>query len=317
VEDAADQMDRLKLKPKRPSGAQRKKALKARLAERGEVFDSSKFRPLHKAKKADEQGQKRGRSEGSTPSPHDQGDRKRTKGSSWTKPVDRRTPGKSKEKPRAQQTLGVSEDKPGDSAIPGGSKETFKAALTTTKIAVVPANYPTDKFSEEQGELVQSALIGAIVSLEDGDCAQLAGSYIERGAVILSCMNQQTVDWVLSTAPKLTPWEGAKLVAGDRSVLLRVTKVVLKTPKQLASTEPSQLAAMLTKQNSTFDVPNWKVISSKREADGQTLVFLVDDTALGAIRAAGSRACLALWRVPLIILDGGNAKGAANKSSTQ
>uniref|UniRef100_A0A1B6F754 DUF4780 domain-containing protein n=1 Tax=Cuerna arida TaxID=1464854 RepID=A0A1B6F754_9HEMI len=315
LEEAADQLGKLKLKTKRLSGAQRKQLLKARLAQRGEVFDPKKWRPQQRAKLAEERGQKRGRSEKSTPSPLEQ--RKRSKkATSETSLGGQRTPGPAKGKPGAS-TPGGTEDRPGDLAIPGGSGETFKQALTTIKIAVVPENYPDNKLTEEQAEQIQTALIGAIETLEDGDCAQLSGSYVERGAVILSCMTKKTADWLINIVPSLTPWEGAKLAAGERSVLLRVTKVVLKTPKQLASTEPSRLVAMLGKQNPSFDASNWKIISCKGDANGQTLVFLVDDTALKAIKAAGNRACLALWRVPLIILNGGNAKGSAGKPATQ
>ena len=295
---AADQLDRLRLKPKRLSGAQRKKALKAKLEARGEAFDPRKWRPNKtpkstKAAETPESGAKRSRSDGSTPQ------------ASEAVP----------ETKRFKVGMGKAEHPtPGTSAKP----KTYKDTLTTIKLAVVPQAYPEVKLTEEQKGLLQTALMGAMQPTKSGKFPKFVGSYMERGALILSCGDDDTGRWVEATVPTLAPWAEAKLVVGRKKDILRVVKIVLKTPQELANMETKAVVDMLDKQNETFNVKDWKMISTKSEPSGHTLVFLVDEAEVTAIKAADRRAYLGLWRVGIILVgDKDHAKDPTGKPAAQ
>ena len=61
---------------------------------------------------------------------------------------------------------------------------------------VVPEEYPDNKFNEELAGKLQEAVVGAFEVNVEGNYPQFTGSYLERGALILSCANQQTKTWL-------------------------------------------------------------------------------------------------------------------------
>ena len=82
--------------------------------------------------------------------------------------------------------------------------------------------------------------------------------------------------------------------------------------------DPKTILDMLGKQNKAFGVSDWKTISTKSEPSGHTLVCLVDDNALAAIKGAKCKAFLGLWRVNIAIAAAkDHAKGDANKPTAQ
>jgi hypothetical protein len=118
-------------------------------------------------------------------------------------------------------------------------------------MAVVTKEFPKEKFTEVQTEKLPEVVVEAFEILEDGNHPQFTGAYEERGAFILSCANQHTKVWVETIAPKLSPWEGASFSVGPKEQILQTYKVLFKTPKMFAKTEPSRILDMVSKQNNT------------------------------------------------------------------
>ncbi|PSN35867.1 hypothetical protein C0J52_11650 [Blattella germanica] len=184
--ETLEKMDMLRVQPKRPSGAQRKQALKAELEAKGIAWDPAKWRcrkPKGKGTQEENaenprKSTKRSCSDGSAPSP-----------SGILK--------------KAKQSEG-----PEEGGASTSTKETYKELLTTYKMAVIPENFPTNKLSEVQIEKLQESVVEAFENLKDGNFPQFTGSYGERGALILSCANEATMKWVMGKVPQLKPWEG-------------------------------------------------------------------------------------------------------------
>jgi DNA phosphorothioation-dependent restriction protein DptG len=137
----------------------------------------------------------------------------------------------------------------------------YKEVLTVIKMAIVPENFPTSKITEEQSDTIQEALVGKFRPLEGGEYPQFANFYTEKGAFILSCANNKTKKWLNTILPKLQPWQDAKLKVGERKDILQTTRVMFKTLKEFAKTDPSKVLEMLGKQNTQLDVTDWQVIT--------------------------------------------------------
>ena len=99
------------------------------------------------------------------------------------------------------------EAKPEKATASGTLRPSYREVITYFKMAIVPKEFPKEKFMEVQIEKLQEVVVEAFEILEDGNHPQFTGAYEERGAFILSCANQQTKLWVETIAPKLSPWE--------------------------------------------------------------------------------------------------------------
>lgn len=73
------------------------------------------------------------------------------------------------------------------------------------------------------------------------------GTYKERGALIISCLNQEAKAWLMSTI--LESWEGAKLVVENLKDLLRVTRVFIQGTKKRKDRESATLVQKFGGQN--------------------------------------------------------------------
>ena len=115
---------------------------------------------------------------------------------------------------------------------------------------------------------------------------------------------------------QLSPWEGASFSVGPKEQILRTYKVLFKTSKMFAKTEPSRILDMVSKQNNTLETKDWKNISAKPDVTGQPLVYQVDEASLKAIKSLGNRGYLGLNRITFIILSKDGSKSDSSKPST-
>ncbi|XP_049769268.1 nucleolin-like [Schistocerca cancellata] len=181
------------------------------------------------------------------------------------------------------------------------SADAEDVVLYKQKMSVTPD--PERKCTENEIEKIQDVLIDALEPLEDGCFPQFYGTYIVKGVLIMSCANEQTKRWLERIVPQLEPWESGKLCAKPRGEVSQGTKVLLKTPKLFAKTDPKKILQMLSTQNKTLETNMWKNVSAKSEDSGQTLVYVIDNQSLEAIRALNNKVYLGLGNVELVILN--------------
>lgn len=300
LEDATEQLSKLKMKRRNPTTSERRQALKAKLAAKGIEWDPKKFKkgkrkPKQKtAKSVEEQrpidgSQKRPRGDSSTPSSAE---------AQRKKPKNVPSPAKL------------------DLAVKKGA---YREALSSTKMAIVPLAYPEVKLTVEQRGIIEDGLMSKFELLEDGSYPVFSGTYMDGGALIVSCSNEVTSRWLESIMENFRPLgEDFILRTGLRRDVLRVTKVFFRAPSGLLGRPTEQVLDMLEKQNRTLNVKEWRVLTTKTEPKGQSFVCVVDDVCLKAIKAADCKAHVGLWQVTLVIMAGGShAKGPTGQSSTQ
>lgn len=299
LKDATEQLEGLKVKPKNLTTAERRQALKAKLEARGIKWDPSKWKrgQGRKRPKAEAPANSGGSSQTGNPL-------KRSRGDSATPP--------SAEKPvKKARGVGGQAHPASDNSI-AGRGTSFRDTLAGVKIAIVPEAFPEVKLKAEQGEQVEEGLMDSFQPMEDGSYPSFLGTYIEKGALIVSCFNDATARWLVSIMEGFRPLgEELKLRAGPRKEILKATKVFFRAPPKLKS--PDRILDMLDKQNPTLKAKEWSVLQSRPDPKGHTFVFLVDDTCLAAIKAANGRAFVGLWQVALTIMTGDGNRGSAGQ----
>lgn len=183
------------------------------------------------------------------------------------------------------------------------------------KMTIIPD--PERKCVDTEIEQIKEALVDALEPLDDGCYPQFYNSHNVKGLLVLTCANEHTRRWLERTVPQLQPWEGAKLRVKLRGDDTQGPKVMLKTPKLFAKTEPKKILQMLSTQNKTLVTSTWKNVSVKSEASGQTLIYAIDDRTVEAIRALDNKAYLGLGNVELVILNSNEEEGNQTSENTK
>ncbi|KAG8335041.1 hypothetical protein J6590_077720 [Homalodisca vitripennis] len=239
LDDATEQLGNLRMKRPNLTTAQRREALKAKLLEKGEAFDPSKWRRGKKKKKKNPE-----RQEVSTPGPTagtkaGEGSAKRPRGTLVTPPS---AEGPTKKARRETQ-------KP-EAHDPEASGSTPKATYR--------------ELSAEQGEAIEDAIMEEIQPLEDGSVPSFAGTYLEKGVLIASCINEHTKRWLEEVIQRIKPLgDDISLRVGLRKDILRSTRVFFRAHPKLLKRTPEKVLEMFNKQNPNLNVNEWKILPSK------------------------------------------------------
>lgn len=308
LEEATKHLHRLKVKPKMTQG-ERKLAVKAKLEAQGVAWDPKKF---GKSKRENKLKRTR-KGEDAQTSPKTLSEptlgQKRTREEAATPP--------SAETVRKKQRI----VQPVATVTSGEGALSYKDTLTDIKMAVAISDYPTSRLTSEQGVAIESALMEKLDCLPDGSFPIFSGTYIERGALIISCSNVATANWLKQIVSEVKPLgENVELVVGERKDVLRATKVLLKAPAKLVGLSPDKICDLLNKQNPTLKVKEWTRLSANEDPKGKVMVFLIDDESLEALKAANFKAHVGLWTSTVLVLAGrerGSAKGRADQSASQ
>ncbi|KAG8325731.1 hypothetical protein J6590_059416 [Homalodisca vitripennis] len=222
-------------------------ALKAKLLEKGEAFDPSKWRRGKKKKKNKQ------RQEVSIPGPTEgtkagEGSAKRPRGTLATPPS---AEGPAKKARRETQKPEARDPE----AFGSKSKATYRE-VAAIKMAIALDSYPNAKLSEEQGEAIEDAIMEEIQPLEDGSVPSFAGTYLEKCVLIASCINEHTKRWLEEVIQRIKP-------LGDEWKLLKNT--------------PEKVHEMFEKQNPNLNVNEWKILPSKPDPKGYGFVCFLDE----------------------------------------
>lgn len=306
LEDATKHLNKLKFKPKLTT-SERRQAVRAKLEAQGIAWDPSKFgksKRAAKLKRIQKKGENAQTSPKTLPGPS-LGHHKRYRAESATPPsaeTDR------KKQRREPPVATVTSEKVALS---------YKDSVTAIKMAVVISDYPVSKLTKEQGSMIEMALMEKLHRLEDGSYPIFSGTYIERGALIISCANVNTAKWLEKVVSEVKPLgEEVALIAGDRKVVLRATKVLFRAPAQLVGLSPDRICEHLNNQNPTLKVTEWTKLSVKDDPKGKIFVFLIDDECLGALKASNFNVHVGLWSSTVLVLSG-NGKGGAKSPADQ
>ncbi|RZF43499.1 hypothetical protein LSTR_LSTR005235 [Laodelphax striatellus] len=302
LKGAIEQPSSLRVKKPNLSTAQRRAAIKAKLLERGEAFDPAKFlRGRKKKRKRPVMGETPGTNEGLE---DESRAAKRPRGDMTTTPP-------SAVGPTKNARSGTHKGHDDQTVNPGTSSKSVSA----TKMAIVLEGYPEAKLSAEQGEVIENAIMDELQSLEDGCTPSFAGTYMDKGALIISCTNDATKRWLEVLIPRLKPLGEQKLLVKED--ILRSTRVFFRAHSKLLKKTPEKVLEMLDMQNPTLKVKEWKVLPVKPDPKGYGFVCFLDEACFNAVRSANSRANLGLWQVSIVSTVKDNAQGPPDQSTPQ
>lgn len=302
VAEAAQQLSNLKVKQPRLTTSERKRAIKDKLALQGIEWDPKKFNKT----KNRSQRRVRDKMEGH------QGSSKVSQ-----TPVSQKRSRQSTSNPsslEAERKRPKVVHQPSTSGKEG-PKRSFKECLTATKMAIVPTDFAALKLNEEQAVAIEMALVGKLACLPDGQFPVFEGTNLERGALIVTCTNQATVEWLKEVAPQITlPGTDLTLKVGERKDILRATKVLLRAPAKLKEKTPDELLKLIKEQNRSIKMEDWYHLSTKEDGEkGPLFVFLVDDEVMEALKAVNFIVHVGLWKSTVIPID--NRRKGDNESN--
>ncbi|KAG8260975.1 hypothetical protein J6590_084857 [Homalodisca vitripennis] len=270
LDDATEQLGNLRMKRPNLTTAQRREALKAKLLEKGEAFDPSKWRRGKKKRKKNQE-----RQEVSTPGPTagakaGVGSAKRPRGTFVTPP--------SAEGPAKKARRETQKPEAHDPEASGSTPKATYREVAAIKMAIALEGYPEAKLSAEQGEAIEDAIMEEIQPLEDGSVPSFAGTYLEKGVLIASCINEHTKRWLEEVIQRIKPLgDDISLRVGLRKDILRSTRVFFRAHPKLLKKTPEKVLEMFNKQNPNLNVNEWKILPSKPDPKGYGFVCFLDE----------------------------------------
>ncbi|XP_046983388.1 uncharacterized protein LOC124553583 [Schistocerca americana] len=167
----------------------------------------------------------------------------------------------------------------------------------TMSLAVVPKGFPDIKMTEEQAEMLGTALVERINPSDKGEPIQFSAMQYENGGLAFTCANRTTKAWLCSTVPKIDPWPGAKLEVAQAETTLKGTKFVLWVIKGMNKRSNQQILDFVQKQNVDISTTEWKIIKRVTETDKRIrLTLWVDDKSSEDLKARNFKVFLGITR---------------------
>lgn len=171
-----------------------------------------------------------------------------------------------------------------------------KVSVPGTRVALVPENYPTEKFGgEEDLVFVRALFTKAIYSIpeSDGFMPRFKDNYLSRGAVVIVCGNDASMGWVYHITPSLSEKEERKFKAVSLDDLLEYKKVIAWIPG--LTDDNDAIFKMLERHNPGLKTNGWRVFERKVEGrKGVRLVLTMDTGSISALEKLGMRPAIGL-----------------------
>jgi hypothetical protein len=116
-----------------------------------------------------------------------------------------------------------------------------------------------------------------------GELAHLKSYRLEGGALIYTCTDQQSGQWLIRAIDNHRLGSGARLKARN---LPKPLKVALRTRDRLAQTQ-DELLSWIKNLNPGLHMENWRVLGRQSQPKGQRLILHIDRDCIVAIQKTG------------------------------
>lgn len=189
------------------------------------------------------------------------------------------------------------EEKRPSKKVKGTVKEThsFKDAVTGFKMAFVDED-PEKMMTEEETGKIKAWILQKIDDLPLGTTSPRFTECRHRGgALLITCSDQATRDWLSGVLKQEAPWEGAKLRFVEAKNLPKPMRTLVWIPGP--PEEPEKILRRVEKQNQGISTKEWKVVDRKEDPKGQQLVVLMDLTSWEKMGACDHRPYVNFTRV--------------------
>lgn len=172
--------------------------------------------------------------------------------------------------------------KPREDFLPGS----YSGALKASKLAVVKESFPASKLSEGDGDCIRGIILEKTDSNPVGcQLPEILGCNLRKGALIVSCGNSATEDWIRKTfnGKRVLGDEALKVISADE--LPKPFKVSFKTSDNLTK-DHSVFLKRLAKLNPELKSEEWRVLQVFAEQHSTRWIFEVEAEHIEAIRSA-------------------------------
>lgn len=196
----------------------------------------------------------------------------------------------------------------------------FSEKLTSIRVAVILESYPDQVFAETDLMEFQNKLLDEMRPLPSGTGPQFRGCKVEGGAILLTCAEKHTQSWLQDCVAKMNLWKGEKLVMGLAKEILQTTKIITKLPPLFNNNKEEEVFKRLEMQNPMLSTSDWRILNTKMESSGKTIVVSVNKSGLSRLKESSMKLFLGFGQITLSVLEKTprpkDVEDIAGKSST-
>ncbi|PNF41014.1 hypothetical protein B7P43_G08808 [Cryptotermes secundus] len=165
---------------------------------------------------------------------------------------------------------------------------TYKEALANIKVAIFKETYPEDKLTEGDQDSILEELGQALCRTPLGELPHLKPYRLEGGALLYTCADQQSGQWLMRTIDNHRLKSGARLKITDTKNLPKPVKIAIRTKDKVVQ-NPDELLKWIGNLNPGLYTESWRILDRKSEPKGQRLILLIDRDSLSVIKETGYR----------------------------
>lgn len=178
-----------------------------------------------------------------------------------------------------------------------------QAIKSIVKLALTLEDYPDKKLAAEECNMIRKLIRERILELpEDTKAPTFSGSWERDGALVFTCADEQSGNWLKRLSSDLKLGESSLRVL-PLDELPKRHRVVVHVEEPDVSAE--EVLRLLCKQNADLATSDWIVIrgSKSRDATNTHFACLVRDSSLEALKACNFRPFCGLGRATVKLLE--------------
>ncbi|PNF26441.1 hypothetical protein B7P43_G16453 [Cryptotermes secundus] len=153
-------------------------------------------------------------------------------------------------------------------------------------IAIFKETCPDDKFTEDDQNSILEALGEVLRRTPKGELPHLKSYRLVGGALIYTCANQQSGQWLTKAIDNQRLESGARLKATEARNLPKPVKVALHTRDKVVQNQ-EELLKWIADLNPGLHTENWRVLNRQSESKGQRLILFIDRDSHTIIQRTG------------------------------
>ncbi|XP_053945535.1 uncharacterized protein LOC128855012 [Anastrepha ludens] len=164
----------------------------------------------------------------------------------------------------------------------------YKDAACSTKLGIIPPDYPTTVWSTERLTAIQHAILEAIRKKQTGAAKPKFNSCTFRpGYIVISCGCDDTANWLKEVVPKLKPWKDAQLKIVQEADIPRPQIFVGHFP-ELDSPSTEDIISLLDGQNEGLNTNDWRVLNRVRKGTVVEITIAIDPISAEVIKTSNN-----------------------------
>lgn len=165
----------------------------------------------------------------------------------------------------------------------------YKEVTATTKIGVIPPDFPNSRWSNEQLEAIQSAVLDKIYDLRKGTMKpSFSSCTFKPGWLTFACSDDETVQWLKTHMPTLKPWSDAvlKVVAEDE---VPKAQIFVGYFPEKADKSTEKIIGLMEGQNRDLSIEYWKVLKRVVKGGVVELTLSIDPVSADMLKSKGHK----------------------------